>query len=488
MVPTQTDVAIVGAGPTGLMLAGELAAAGVRCVVLERREGESNLTRAFGVHARTLEQFDARDLADDVVATGARVRRMRLFGDVTLDLSRLPSRFPYVLITPQYEVEHVLRKRAAEHGAVLVHGAEVVGLTQDADGVDLRVRAGRGETVCRAAYAVGADGVSGVVRDSLGLPFPGRSVIRSIMLADVRLRDGGEEVIRVNAVRGCFAFVAPFGDGWFRVFAWDRSNERPATDPVEFAEIREVTRRALGTDLGMHDPRWLSRFQSDERQVPRYQVGRVFLAGDAAHVHSPAGGQGMNTGIQDAANLGWKLAAAVQGWAPQGLLESYHTERRPVGRMVIRNSGTILRLVMLQPWAARTARNTVGAAALRIAPVARGVADAVSGVGIAYPAARGAHRLTGRRAPDVLLAGDGRPAARLYELLRGGGFALLAPAEVVRGCLPPLTRVRAAAPAVPGHPAVLVRPDGYVAWAGDERAVEPLCRQVRAALARWCGI
>ena len=166
------------------------------------------------------------------------------------------------------------------------------------------------------------------------------------MLADVRLADAPAGVLTVNAVGDAFAFLAPFGDGWYRVVAWDRRHQPPDTAPVGLDELREVTRRALGTDHGMHDPRWTSRFHSDERQVPKYRVGRVFLAGDAAHVHSPVGGQGMNTGMQDAANLGWKLAAELQGWAPSWLLDSYHEERHPVGRLVVRGSGAALRLVL----------------------------------------------------------------------------------------------------------------------------------------------
>ena len=304
--------------------------------------------------------------------------------------------------------------------AEIVSGAEVVDVRQDPDGVNVQARTADGVVTWRAAYAVGADGLHSTVRRCLGLPFPGHSVIESMMLADVRLTEAPDSVITVNAVEQCFAFVAPYGDGWYRIFAWDRGNERPDTDPVDFAEVRDVTARALGTDLGMHDPRWLSRFHSDERQVRSYRVGRVFLAGDAAHVHSPAGAQGMNTGLQDAASLSWKLAAAVQGWASDGLLDSYHAERHPVGRMVMRTSGAIIRLVMIRPWVQRTARNLVGGTALRVGPIARRAAGTISGVGIEYPGGDHAHAPAGKRAEDILLAGDGRRPARLYELLPRG--------------------------------------------------------------------
>ena len=247
-------------------------------------------------------------------------------------------------------------------------------------------------------------------------------------------------MLAVNAVGDAFAFVAPFGDGWYRIFAWDRRHQLPDTAPVTLDEIREVTRRALGTDFGMQEARWMSRFHSDERQVPHYRVGRVFLAGDAAHVHSPAGGQGMNTGLQDAANLGWKLAAAAQGWAPDGLLDTYEGERHPVGQLVLRSSGAIIRMAMIRSRAGRLARNVLGGAALRLPPVAHKAAGTISGIGIDYPHAP--------RAADVPLL-DSR---RLYEVLRDGKFVLLAPAAAAPQLAGLHGRVVLAPPADPAIP------------------------------------
>jgi len=447
----RTTVAVVGAGPTGLLLAGDLARAGVDVTVLERRGTESNLTRAFGVHARTLEHLDARGLADEIVDGGAPIERLRLFDHLQIDLSTLPTRFPFLLITPQYNVETALEKRATAAGARITRDAEVTALRQDAEGVDLTV----GGATVRADYVVGADGLRSSVREALGLPFPGKSVLTSIMLADVRLARPPEDVLAVNAVGDAFAFVAPFGDGWHRVFAWDRRHQLPDTAPVTLEDIRAVMRRALGTDFGLQEARWVSRFHSDERQAPHYRVGRVFLAGDAAHVHSPAGGQGMNTGLQDAANLGWKLAVAAQGGAADDLLDSYERERHPVGRLVLRSSGAIIRMAMIRSRAGRLTRNVLGGAALRLPPVARKAAGIISGIGIDYPHAP--------RAQDVPL----RDSRRLYQALRDGRFVLLAPAEeagpVMAGWQ---DRVVLASPVDATMPWTLVRPDAHVAWRG----------------------
>ena len=457
------DVMIVGAGPTGLLLAGDLVEAGVRVTVLERRTGGSTVTRAFAVHARTMEELEIRGVAEQLAATGTTIRDLRLFGSIGIDLARLPSRFPSLLITPQFRTEQVLARRVADHGAPVIHGAELVGLTQDRTGVDVQVRASDGaSTTYRASYVVGADGVRSAVRTALGLPFPGRAVIKSIMLADVRLSDPPQDVLTVNGVEDGFALVAPFGDGWYRVFAWNRHHQVPDSAPLDLAEVRDVTRRALGTDFGMHDARWLSRFHSDERQVPSYRVGRVFLAGDAAHCHSPAGGQGMNTGLQDAANLGWKLAAAVHGRADDQLLDSYHAERYPVGRQVLRSSGLLVRLALIRSGWGRAARTALVPLVLRVPPVADRIAGAISGIGIRYPAPAGVDQLVGTRVPDFAL----RDGGRLYPALRGGRFLLLGirAVEVER---PP--QVEAAVPAQPDprpDRLVLVRPDGYVGWAG----------------------
>ncbi|MEU6573931.1 FAD-dependent monooxygenase [Streptomyces sp. NPDC046805] len=485
---TPLPVIVVGSGPTGLLLAGDLAAAGVPVTLVEKRPHKiSNLSRAFVLHARTLEQLDARALADDVEAAGRPIERLRLFGGLVIGLDALPSRFNHALVLPQYEVEKVLERRAVEAGVDFRYETEVTGLTQDADGVTVEVRAtgessgngyrhGDGDGPdkapdgvtaarterLRAAYVVGADGMRSAVREAIGLPFPGRSVIRSVVLADVLLAEKPENLLTAAAVGDAFAFIAPFGDGYYRVIGWHRGRDVPDSEPLDLEEVREITRLALGRDFGMHDARWMSRFHSDERQAPAYRVGRVFLAGDAAHVHSPAGGQGMNTGMQDAANLSWKLAAVANGHADASLLDTYQAERHPVGKAVLRSSGALVRLAMAKrPWtlALRTALATFLGA---VGPARRKAVGQITGIGYKYPAPRGAHRLTGTRVPDIALA-DG---ARLYEALRGTRFVLITP-EPYEEQDARKDRLTVTHWASDRRTTVLVRPDGYVAWAAD---------------------
>ncbi|OKJ52458.1 FAD-dependent oxidoreductase [Streptomyces sp. CB02009] len=466
--PTDTQVLVIGAGPTGLLLAGDLATAGIDVTLVERRpHGLANMTRAFGVHARTLEQLDARGLADELVATGTTLGTARLFGRLDLDLTRLPSRFNHLLVTPQYEVERLLERRAESAGVTFRYGTELRGLHQDTDTVTAEFTDPDGTPLTLTArHLVGTDGVRSAVRTALGLPFPGGSVIRSLVLADVRLAEEPADAFSVSGSGDTFAFLAPFGDGWYRVMGWSRTRQVPDTEPVDLDEIREITRRALGTDLGMHDPRWISRFHSDERQVPSYRVGRVLLAGDAAHVHSPAGGQGMNTGLQDAANLSWKLTAVLRGDAPdpEALLDSYQSERHPVGAAVLRTSGALVRLAMAHTPLTRAARALAARLLSVLRPASTRAMGMISGLGIAYAPPTGSKRPAGRRAPDVRLR-----EGRLHELLRAGEFVLITP----EGEAPPLPKT---APVSPEHlvratwtdpakkTAVLVRPDGYIHW------------------------
>jgi 2-polyprenyl-6-methoxyphenol hydroxylase-like FAD-dependent oxidoreductase len=476
----DADVLVVGAGPTGLLLAGDLAKAGVDVTLVERRDHESNLSRAFSLHARTLEQLDARGLAEELLRIGTPTRALRPFGRLSIDFSRLRTRFPFILTIPQWQVERSLLRRTEEARATILRGAQVTGLRQDPEGVDVDVRHPDGTTATlRARYVVGTDGARSTVRQSLGMPFPGKSAIRSVMLADVLLDRTPDQIFNFSSNEDGFTFFAPFGDGWYRIIAWNRHRQMPDDAPLTLEDVRDITKRTIGNDLGMHDARWLSRFHSDERQVPHYRQGRVFLAGDAAHIHSPAGGMGMNTGMQDAANLGWKLAAVLKGWVGDALLDSYHTERHPVGRMVLLVSHALLSAITTGSSLVRALRAALATVVHQLVVVEARAARGISGIGIAYRAPRGSHPLTGRRIPDLRLS---EKPARLYEALREGKFVLVG-RDVAAVAAPWVERVVTASPATSMRPTLLVRPDGYAAWAAED----PDPDDVRKALTRWLG-
>jgi 2-polyprenyl-6-methoxyphenol hydroxylase-like FAD-dependent oxidoreductase len=482
---SSTDVIVVGAGPTGLMLACELALAGVQVRLLDRRaEQQSNITRAFAVHARTLELLDARGLADDLVSRGVPVREVQPAPGASVDLRELDTRFPMILIAPQSGTEHVLQRRARELGVEIVRDAEVVGLEQDADRVVLDLA--DGSSAC-ASYVVGADGAHSTIRGLVGVDFAGAQYATHIMLADVRLTHPPAEAMFARTGAEGAVIVVPFGDGWFRAIAWDRLREQVSLDvPLPMEEMRDAFVRIAGTDFGMCEQRWSSRFLSERRQAQRYRVDRVFLAGDAAHVHSPLGGQGMNTGIQDAMNLGWKLAAAVHGRAPSWLLDSYERERYRVGAQVLALTDGFNRLVLgrsaLRRWLQTRAIRLV----LRVGPTRRRMIGRLTGLGIAYPSrARDAHPWMGRRVPDLSCDGT-----RLYELLRDGRFVIVdatgSAVDPDRLGARPLHVVRCDSPGTAGLPAVmLIRPDGYIAWADDDRT--DVADQVAAAVEQWYG-
>ncbi|MFC4496581.1 FAD-dependent monooxygenase [Streptomyces ovatisporus] len=529
------DVIVVGAGPTGLLTAGDLASAGHRVTLVEQRDaGISNLSRALVVHARTLEQLDARGVGDELAERGARAQGLGIFGRAVLDPTTLPSRYPYVLVVGQFEVEKLLERRAREAGVTFLYGTEVTGLRQDETGVEVDVTTpgerdeaaadGGGahapaasdtahvsaaaamsaasdassvpsgssvssvsSATLRASYLVGCDGVRSTVRAALGLPFPGKSVIRSIVLADVRLAEPPQQPFMFDAVDDAFALIGSFGDGWYRVGGWNRNRQLPDSEPAGLDEVRDFTRQALGSDFGMHDPRWISRFHSDERQAPRYRVGRVLLAGDAAHVHSPAGGMGMNTGLQDAANLSWKLSAVLHGRVPDRLLDTYHEERHPVGTQALRASGAIIRIALARSAALRALRAAGAGLINAVGPLGRHAVRTVSGIGISYASPRGSHPLVGKRAPDLAL-GPGPSCGRLYEVLREGKFVLVTPpgAGPAPGVVDEDLVVHAQSAGGEGGKrtrSLLIRPDGYIAWASDAPDLEGL----RHALAQWTG-
>ncbi len=466
------EILVVGAGPTGLMLACELALGGVTVRLLEERTDIPNITRAFAVHARTLELLDARGLADELMGRGMPVHELAPPGGATVDLRELPTRYGMVLIVPQSGTEHLLAARADELGVEIVRGAEVTGLTQDDDGVTLELAGG--DTVS-AGYVVGCDGAHSAVRRLLGIDFVGKQYETHILLADVRLTSPpAETLFAKTGPQGVVLFV-PFGDGWFRAIAWDRLREQaPLREPVTLDEMRDAFRRIAGEDFGMNEMRWSSRFLSERRQARHYRSGRAFLAGDAAHVHSPLGGQGMNTGLGDAMNLGWKLAAASRGSAPHWLLDTYEKERHPVGAGVLRMTDAFNQLVLGTSAARRAVRSVLLGTFLRIPRSRKLVAERISGIGIAYPRSRDEDWMVGRRMPDIDCEGK-----RLYELLRECKFVLVTavPIELNRDDI---------VHTVDTHPelpdAILVRPDGYVAWASERM---PSAAELAAAIDHW---
>jgi 2-polyprenyl-6-methoxyphenol hydroxylase-like FAD-dependent oxidoreductase len=480
----RVDVLVIGAGPTGLTAAGDLARCGRSVVVLERWPDVNPSSRAFATMARTLEVLDARGLADDVLAQSHRAPGVSIFAGARIDLTHLRSEFQFVAVTPQTNVDRALAGYAASHGAEVLRGFEIVALEQDSDGVTVTARPKDNEdpdrrTTWRADYVIGADGAHSTVRDLIGLDFPGKTILSSIVLADVLLADGptsGE--LTLGSTRDVIGFLAPYdrsdeNGSWYRAMVWDRHHQVPDTEYVAQAEVIDVLTRAMGRDLGVRDVGWLSRFHCDERQITQYRYGRVFLAGDAAHVHSPMGGQGMNTGIQDAANLAWKIDAVLAG-APDDVLDTYHTERHPIGKRVLVQSGLMARGVTLRPRIARGMRNLLAPRLLRRPRVRDAVAGNFAGTELRYPRERGQDRLVGTRATEIPVR-----QGKLTHLQRSAGFVLIRePGAAPVGASGLVEDERSEA-----GPAVLVRPDGYIAWVGDSSDREGWM----TALHRWLG-
>ncbi|PWI04735.1 hypothetical protein DIZ27_43505 [Streptomyces sp. NWU339] len=330
-MPPSPQVLIAGAGPAGLALAAELAGFGVSCQVVDKRTGRSRLSPAGTVEPRTLELLDMRGRVGDVLAWGRECPHPPLGNeDGYLDYGLLDTPFPFSLSIPQARTEDALQAAAEKAGAVLLFGTEMTGLSQDDDGVDVELTGPEGPATVRARYVVGCDGVNSTVHDAIGVEFDGWNYDQSLMMADARLSSppGPAEYARIT--RRGMAALFPFRDGTYRVIVLDREKFAvPADEPLTLEDLSESCAAILGSDIGMHNPLWLSRFRSSQRHAKTYRAGRVLLAGDAAHTHIPSGGQGLQTGIQDAFNLGWKLRAVLDGWALQGLLDSYEAERYP---------------------------------------------------------------------------------------------------------------------------------------------------------------
>ena len=493
---TGHAVVIVGGGPTGLMLAGELALAGVDAAIVERRHSQELAgARAGGLHARTIEVLDQRGIAGRFIAEG-QVAQVAGFAQTRLDISDFPTRHPYGLGLWQNHIERILAGWVAELPVTFHRGTEVTGLAQDSAGVDLHVRDGR---TLRGSYVVGCDGGRSLVRKASGIDFPGWDPTTSALIAEVEMTGQPEFGVHQNAFG-----IHSFGRREYKIVDGDvvyadsgpvgvmvtEEHVGPATEPT-LADLSAALIAACGSDYGAHSPTWISRFTDMSRQAAVYRDRRVLLAGDAAHVHAPDGGQGLNIGVQDAVNLGWKLGQVVNGVAPDSLLDTYHSERHPVAARVLRN--TMAQSVLRRPDPRIKAAGEVVAELLGMEEPRKRFAGMQSGLDVRYDLGEG-HPLLGRRMPDADLVTREGPRT-VYSLLHDarplllnlgvpGAFDALPRPERVKlvdaRCdgpweLPVLGDVTA-----PG--AVLVRPDGYVAWVGEGKDAD-----LSEALARWFG-
>lgn len=477
-------VVIAGAGPTGLVLAAELALAGVDVAIVERRENQELVgSRARGLHARTIEVFDQRGVADRFLSEG-QVAQVAGFSFIPLDIGDFPTRHNYGLALEQKHVESILAAWIAELPVQLYRGREVTGFAQDETGVDVELSGGG---ALRAQFLVGCDGGRSLVRKLAGIDFPGWDASVSHLIAEVEMTEEPPFGIRRGA-KGVNAIGKAEGGrvGVVLVEPHVRTGDEPTLD-----ELRAALVAVYGSDFGARNPSWLSRFSDMARQAAAYRNRRVLLAGDAAHVHAPSGGQGLNIGVQDAVNLGWKLAQVVRGTSPESLLDTYHAERHPI-------AARVLRLTLAQSALGRgddateALRETV-TDLLRMDEPRKRYAGIMSGLEVHYDFGNG-HPLLGRRMPDLDVVTETGPR-RVFALLHAAKPLLLhfgppgaldvAPwADRVR-----VVDARYAGPwelpvlgAVAAPQAVLVRPDGYVAWVGDGTDAG-----LRDALARWFG-
>jgi 2-polyprenyl-6-methoxyphenol hydroxylase-like FAD-dependent oxidoreductase len=481
---TTHAVVITGGGPTGLMLAGELALAGVDVAIVERRETQDVAgTRAGGLHARTIELLDQRGIAERFLAEG-QAMQIASFAQVTLELGDFPTRHGYVLALRQERIERLLADWVAELAVPIYRGREVKSFAQDAGGVDVELSDGRS---LRAAYLVGCDGGRSVVRKLAGIELAGWDASVSYLIAECEMADTPAFGARRDE-KGTYG-LGKLDDGRVRVVL--REERVGRGDEPTLDELRDALVALYNTDFGLRDARWLSRFSDATRQAVSYRSGRVLVAGDAAHVHSPIGGQGLNLGVHDAVNLGWKLAQVVKAVSEQSLLDTYQAERHPVAARALRK--TMAQTALSRGDERMEAVRETMSELLRMDEPRKRYAAMMSGLDIRYDLGDG-HALLGRRMPDLDVAtasGTTRVFALLHEaralLLNFGkpGSLDAAPwADRVRQFdarydgtweLPAIGAV--AAPA-----AVLIRPDGYVAWVGDGGDAG-----LRDALTRWSG-
>jgi 3-(3-hydroxy-phenyl)propionate hydroxylase len=467
---TEHAVVIAGGGPAGMMLAAELALAEVDVTVVEQRPDQALAgSRAGGLHSRTIEVLDQRGVADRFLTEG-QLHPAAPFGNTMLDKSDLPTRHPYSLGIFQNEIEQVMAAWIEELPVNVVYGRAVTGFAQDDAAVDVRLS--DGETL-RAQYLVGCDGGRSLIRKAAGIEFPGWDATKSNLIAEVEMPEKPEPALRHDAI-GVHA-IQPMGDGTMARVVVTEQRPGPDCEPT-VSDLREALTAAWGTDLGIRDPAWISRFTDMTRQAASYREGRVLLAGDAAHVHYPVGGQGLQLGVQDAVNLGWKLAQVVNGVSPESLLDTYQAERHPAGARTLRHT-MALGLLQRRDDRMEALVDLVSELAAMDEP-----RKLLTGIGTAldvhYDLGEG-HPLLGRRMPDLdLVTADG--PHRAFELMHDARPLLLnfgQPGEL--DVTPWADRVRLIDASYEGEwelpvigvvsapTAVLVRPDGHIAWVGD---------------------
>jgi 2-polyprenyl-6-methoxyphenol hydroxylase-like FAD-dependent oxidoreductase len=463
-------VVVAGGGPTGLMLAGELALAEVDVAIVERRASQDLPgSRAGGLHSRTIEVLDQRGIAYRFLSQGT-VAQVAGFAWIPLDISDFPTRHNYGLALWQNHIERVLAGWVGELAVPIYRGREVTGFAQDDTGVDVELSDGQS---LRADYLVGCDGGGSLIRKAAGIEFPGWDPTTSNLIAEVEMAEEPEWGLRRDAL-GIHSLSRLEDGGPVRVLVTEQHVGH--TSEPTLRDLSEELIAVYGTDFGIHSPTWISRFTDMARQAASYRKGRVLLAGDAAHVHYPAGGQGLNIGVQDAVNLGWKLAQVVKKTSPESLLDTYHTERHPVAAIVLRN--TMAQVALLRTDDRTNALRETMSELLGMDEPRKRVAAMMSGLDIHYDLGEG-HPLLGRRMPDLDLVTANGPL-RVFTLLHDAQPALLNLGEPGGFDVTPWAdRVQLidaeyagtwelpALGAVTAPTAVLIRPDGYVAWVGD---------------------
>lgn len=482
-------VIIAGAGPAGLMLAGELRLAGVEVIVLEKLPKRTGESRGLGFTARTMEIFDQRGLLSrfgDIETSN-----QGHFGGLPVDFAVLEGAQQAAKSIPQSHTETVLEEWVTELGTDLRRSHEVLSFTDEGDHVAVEVRGPEGVHTLTARYLIGCDGGRSLIRKAAGFDFPGTAATLEMFLADIRGVDLEPRMIG-ETLPGGMVMVGPLPGGTTRIIVCERGTPpQRRTTPPSFEEVAAAWKRLTGTDISHGTAEWVSSFGDATRQVTEYRRGRVILAGDAAHIHLPAGGQGMNTSIQDAVNLGWKLAAVVSGRSPESLLDTYHDERHPVGQRLLMNTRAQGLLFLSGP-EVQPLRDVLNEL-IAYEPVSRHLAGMVSGLEISYNVGRGDHPLLGKRMPRLELVTPDRKTSSTELLHAGRGLLLdLADNATLRaraaGFSDRIDIVTAAPHGVPaGHPlegtaAVLVRPDGYVAWAAPGSH-----HDLPMALERWFG-